>query len=218
MGKIFLIEETQALESLKIEVHNCFKCPLGSQCIQKVYGEGPIGADIMSISEAPGKEEDEQGRPYMGRAGAFWEGILASVGWQRHIMYVTNVIKCRPPNNKYNEDLSEADICMPFLRKQISIVQPKMILAFGRLAGYGLGILSKQNFKMKLGPILGIQKVPYEYVGHDKNPRMATVVWCYHPSYLMRGNKEKECAITFEYLFEAKEIYNGMVKEEIGDW
>lgn len=218
MGRIFLIEEEKALGSLKDEVHNCFQCPLGAQCTQKVFGEGPIGADVMSISEAPGADEDQHGRPYMGRAGAFWEGMLGSVGWQRSNMYVTNVIKCRPPQNKYNEDLSEADACIPFLRKQISIQQPKVILAFGRLAGYGLGLLTKNSFKTTLGPKLGVQKVPYEYVGHDKDPRMATVVWLYHPSYLMRGDKEKDCASTFEYLFEAKGIYDGLVKEEIGEW
>jgi len=217
MTNIFLVDETQALEHLKQEIHYCFKCPLGSQCTGKVVGEGPLGADIMSVSEAPGAEEDRHGRPYMGRAGAFWEGILASVGWDRYSMYVTNVIKCRPPNNQYNKDLSEADMCLPYLRKQISIQQPKLILAFGRLAGYGLGLITKQNFSAQLSPLLGIQEVPYEYVGHDKNPRMATVVWLYHPSYLMRGKKEKDCARMFNYLFEAKQRH-GLDTEEIGNW
>lgn len=215
---IFLIEEERALESLEAEVKNCFQCPLGSQCTQKVFGEGLTCADVMSISEAPGTDEDKHGRPYMGKAGSFWEGMLGSIGWKRNQIYVTNLIKCRPPQNKYNEDLSEADACVPFLRKQISIQQPKIILAFGRLAGYGLGLITKQSFKSKLGPKLGVQKLPYEYVGHDKEPKMSTVVWLYHPSYLMRGNKERDCAVTYGYLAEAKRIYDELVKEKTREW
>lgn len=209
---ILLMEEEKALEKLRDEVVACQKCPLGSQCTQKVFGEGPVGAKIMSISEAPGKEEDETGKPYMGRAGSYWEGMLKSVEWERSHIYTCNTLKCRPPNNRYNKDLSEADKCIPYLHKQISIHTPRLILIFGKLAGYALGLLPKDQYDKTYRHLLGIQPKPYEYRDLEGKLGMATVAWLYHPSYLMKGQKARaqDNAMMYGIMVKAKEIYDGM--------
>lgn len=203
------------LKELAQEIETCTQCPICANCKSRIVGEGPLGGvTVMSLSEASGADEDRVGSPYQGKAGKFWESMIGSVGWQRHNLYVTNVLKGRPPNNKYNPNLSEVDACIPYLERQISIVTPAIILAFGKLAGYALGIITKETFSARMTPKLGKQKNPYEYTDVHGNQCLATVYWLYHPSYLMRGKKEKECALMFEYLYEAKEEYDGLVARQ----
>jgi DNA polymerase len=196
----------QLLDELREENKSCFECAFGSTCTQKVFGEGPIGAHIMSVSEAPGADEDATGRPYAGKAGKFWEGMLRSIGWDRSFIYVCNALKCRPPNNKI-EGLQELDACKHFLIKQVSIIRPKMILVFGKPAAYALGILAQADYGKPVKNKLGIQKAPYSYVGIDSVQRTARVMWTYHPSYLQnKPDGRNYCFQAYKQLHDAKKL------------
>jgi uracil-DNA glycosylase len=203
---IFLMEEEKQLEKLKQEAIGCYECSFGHSCTQKVFGEGPLGGSIMSISEAPGAEEDASGRPYMGKAGRFWEGMLRSVGMERSNLYICNALKCRPPNNKI-EGLVELDACKHFLIKQVAIIQPRLILVFGKPAAYALGILAQADYGKPVKTRLGIQKEPYKYVGLDGVQRTARIMWTYHPSYLQnKPDGRNYCFQAYKQLCDAKKL------------
>lgn len=189
------------------EALHCLECAFGSTCTQKVFGEGPVNAQIMSISEAPGAEEDKTGRPYMGKAGDFWEGMLQSVGWSRDQLYICNALKCRPPNNKIPDGFVELDACKHFLIKQVSIVQPSFLLVFGKPAAYSLGILSRADYGKPVKNRLGVQKRPYKYTGIDGYEREAKVLWTYHPSYLMsKPDGKAYCYQVYKQLCDFKKL------------
>jgi DNA polymerase len=203
---IFLMEEQKQLDKLKEEAIACYECGFGKTCTQKVFGEGPMGAHIMSVSEAPGADEDATGRPYAGKAGRFWEGMLRSIGWERSFIYVCNALKCRPPSNKI-EGLTEIDTCKHFLIKQVSIIQPKLILVFGKPAAYALGILAQADYGKPVKFRLGVQKGPYEYVGIDGKKKTARIMWTYHPSYLQnKPDGRAYCFQAYKQLYDAKKL------------
>lgn len=209
------MEEDKALEQLKHDVGECYACPWGSSCKNRVFGEGPLGAEIMSISEAPGADEDKTGRPYAGKAGRFWEGMLQSVGWHRNNLYVCNVLKCRPyfngKGNAYNPDLSDIDACLTFIQKQIVYNQPKLILTFGKVPLYALGFIEKQDFSKAYSKRLGMQSQPYTYYDLDGKMQMATVFSLFHPSYLMQHGRSY-CGQMYIYLEEAKEHFHELAE------
>lgn len=204
---IFMIEEQRQLEALEQEADKCYVCSFGNSCTQKVFGEGPVGANIMSISEAPGADEDRTGTPYAGKSGKFWEGMLQSVGWNRGNMYVCNSLKCRPPHNKIPDGFIELDACNHFLIKQVQLVQPRLLLVFGKPAAYSLGILTKENYGKPVKNKLGIQKKPYIYEGLDGHQKTAKVLWTYHPSYLENKPQGREyCFQAYKQLCDAKKM------------
>lgn len=208
---IFLMQEERALNALREEVVACYACSFGHTCTQKVFGEGPLGSSVMSISEAPGAEEDATGLPYRGRAGAFWEGMLASVGWQRDYIYVCNSLKCRPPQNKIPDGFIELNACQHFLIKQVSIIQPKLLLVFGKPAAYSLGILTAKDYAKPVKSRLGIQKAPYRYVAIDGTEKTARVMWTYHPSYLMsKPDGRNYCFQAYKQLDDARKLLEAM--------
>jgi uracil-DNA glycosylase family 4 len=119
------------LSELYQQVAACLKCEIAKTRTRAVPGEGAENADIMFIGEAPGWHEDQQGRPFVGPAGQFLDKLLASIGLKREQVYITNVIKTRPPNNR--EPLpTEIHNCRPYLERQIEIIHPKMIVTLGR--------------------------------------------------------------------------------------
>ncbi len=118
------------VESIK----NCTKCPLHLSRKNSVPGEGPLNADIMVVGEAPGRSEDEQGRPFVGAAGKLLDRLLKEAGLERGKVYITNVVKCRPPNNR-DPKPEEITACLPYLLEQVRLVKPKVIIAVGRIAG-----------------------------------------------------------------------------------
>jgi len=121
------------LEMLAAEVARCTRCPLHRGRTKAVPGDGPEDAEIMFIGEAPGFHEDQQGRPFVGAAGRFLEELLESIGLTREEVYITNVIKCRPPSNR--EPLpDEIEACKPFLNQQIELIQPKLVVTLGRFS------------------------------------------------------------------------------------
>ncbi|MCC6044533.1 MAG: uracil-DNA glycosylase [Desulfurococcaceae archaeon] len=121
-------------EGLVSEILSCTRCPLYSSRTRAVPGEGPLNASIMFVGEAPGRSEDLEGRPFVGSAGKLLDSLLSSIGVERGGVYITNVVKCRPPGNREPFD-SEVRACNPYLRRQISMIKPKIIVALGRIAG-----------------------------------------------------------------------------------
>ncbi|MFQ6016196.1 MAG: uracil-DNA glycosylase [Anaerolineae bacterium] len=113
------------------EIAVCQQCELSQSRKKAVPGEGPEDADLIFIGEAPGFHENEQGRPFVGAAGNFLEELLASIGLNRNDVYITNVVKCRPPGNR-DPLVKEVEACRPYLHRQIELIKPKMIVTLGR--------------------------------------------------------------------------------------
>jgi uracil-DNA glycosylase family 4 len=121
------------LEALHEQIRVCTRCQLHAGRTNAVPGEGPEQADIIFIGEGPGFHEDKQGRPFVGAAGQFLEELLASIGLKREDVFITNVIKCRPPANRDPES-GEIEACREFLDRQIELIQPKMVVTLGRFS------------------------------------------------------------------------------------
>ena len=115
------------------QVRSCTKCALHQSRTSAVPGEGPEGADIMFVGEAPGFHEDRQGRPFVGAAGKFLDELLAMIGLRREEVYICNVLKCRPPQNR-DPQSDEIEACKPYLDRQIELIQPKIVVTLGRFS------------------------------------------------------------------------------------
>ncbi|MBN1877520.1 MAG: uracil-DNA glycosylase [Anaerolineae bacterium] len=159
----------QALESLYREVQQCTRCVLHTGRTFAVPGAGPIDADIMFIGEAPGFHEDQQGIPFVGRAGQFLNELLEKNGIDRKKVYIGNVIKCRPPGNREPKQ-EEVDACLPYLERQIELVNPKVIVTLGR---YSMALAYKDE---KISVIHG---QPRKVSGRIYFPM-------YHPAAILR--------------------------------
>ena len=164
-------KKTKNLDSLYDKIHNCQNCPLGKTRKNFVFGTGNPDADIMLIGEAPGADEDEKGLPFVGRAGQLLTKIIESIGLTREDVFICNILKCRPPENRAPFP-TEIDECEPYLIKQIELIQPKFILALGLTAIDTL--LKKKN---KMGEIRGT----------IQNYHGIKMVVTYHPAALLRN-------------------------------
>lgn len=122
-----------SLEKIATEVRGCPLCKLSRTRKNAVPGEGQLAAKIMFVGEAPGRSEDEKGRPFVGAAGKILDDLLKKAGIERSQVFITNVVKCRPPNNRVPED-DEAAACSPYLDRQIALIRPKVICILGRTA------------------------------------------------------------------------------------
>jgi DNA polymerase len=169
-----------AWQELRAAVPACTRCGLHKERTQTVFGVGNPRAQWMIIGEAPGAEEDRQGEPFVGRAGQLLNAMLAAIGLKREDVFIANILKCRPPQNR-DPKPEEAASCAPYLQKQIELVQPRIILALGRIAA--------QNLLRTDTPIGRMRGQRYEYP-HPKVP----VVVTYHPAYLLRSPTEKRKA------------------------
>lgn len=123
------------LRQLARTVHDCTRCPLHQGRIRAVAGEGPPNAEIMLIGEGPGFYEDKQGRPFVGASGKFLEELLGSIGYKREDVFIANVVKCRPPNNR-DPQPEELAACQGYLDRQIELIDPKVIVTLGRYSMY----------------------------------------------------------------------------------
>lgn len=123
--------KSDQLQELAQEIANCKKCKLCKNRTQTVPGAGSPDAEVLFIGEAPGRDEDIQGLPFVGAAGKFLNQMLESIGWKRDDVFIANVCKCRPPDNR-DPAPEEAEACWPYLAKQIEILQPKIIITLGR--------------------------------------------------------------------------------------
>jgi len=168
---------TESWDSLKREVAACRLCPLAESRTQTVFGVGNPRADWMIIGEAPGADEDRQGEPFVGRAGRLLNEMLAAVGLRRPDVFIANILKCRPPNNR-DPHADEVEACTDYLRRQVELIAPRLIIALGRIAAQNL-----LGENATLGRMRGRL---YSYPGTD-----IPVVVTYHPAYLLRSPGQK---------------------------
>lgn len=176
----------EQLNELAKEVASCEKCPLHVSRSQSVFAQGSASAKLMIIGEAPGFHEDKQGKPFVGKAGQLLDKMLFSIGLSKEEVYIANVIKCRPPENRDPHE-DEIKACSQYLKKQIALVNPKLILGVGRFAGQFL-----LGQKM---PLSQMRKKSHQY---EEKP----VLVSYHPVYLLRSPQDKKQA--FDDLLEVK--------------
>ncbi|HXG05814.1 MAG TPA: uracil-DNA glycosylase, partial [Nitrososphaera sp.] len=126
-------EHGDSLEKVAIEVKGCSLCKLSRTRKNAVPGEGQLAAKIMFVGEAPGRIEDEKGKPFVGAAGRVLDELLKKAGIERSQVFITNVVKCRPPNNRVPEE-DEVAACRPYMQRQIALIRPKVICILGRTA------------------------------------------------------------------------------------
>ncbi len=164
-------------EDITRSIHQCESCALAKNCTQKVPGVGNQQADLMIIGEGPGHDEDIKGEPFVGRSGQLLDKMLQAIGISRSQVFITNIVKCRPPNNR-DPHRDEVQACSIFLRAQIKQIDPKVILSVGRISAHSL--LQSTSPVGKL--IQDIHQLPESNI-----PIKVT----YHPAYLLRNPSAK---------------------------
>jgi DNA polymerase len=169
-------------QELAAQVSACTRCALHAGRTQTVFGVGRRDAELFVIGEAPGADEDRQGEPFVGRAGQLLNAMLRAIGLPRSEVYIANILKCRPPNNRDPEPLESA-ACTPYLTRQIELVQPRVLLAVGRI--------SAQWLLQTDTPIGRLRGRVLRY-GERNTPLVVT----YHPAYLLRTPLAKATAWT----------------------
>ncbi|MBN1393335.1 MAG: uracil-DNA glycosylase [Sedimentisphaerales bacterium] len=179
--KANLADKTAELEKISDEVKQCRKCDLGSLRTNAVPGEGNPNARILFVGEGPGADEDAQGRPFVGRAGQLLNKVIAACGLKREEVFIANIVKCRPPENR-EPRADEIINCFPYLQRQIEIINPDVIVALGAPAARTL-----LNTNKSIGQLRG-QFHEY-YAGLGKPP--IKVMPTYHTAYLLRNYSEE---------------------------
>jgi len=169
---------TDNWNELQAEVANCTKCTLCKTRTQTVFGAGNKQADWMLVGEAPGQHEDEQGLPFVGNAGLLLTEMLRAIGLTREEVFITNILKCRPPNNR-DPHADEVESCNEYLQRQQKLIRPKIILAIGRIAAQTL-LKTDEPLARLRGKVHTFNNTP--------------VVVVYHPAYLLRSLPEKRKA------------------------
>jgi DNA polymerase len=169
--------QAMELKAFEQDIHDCQNCPLGSSRKSFVFGSGNPQAKVLFVGEAPGADEDDQGLPFVGRAGQLLTKIIESTQtWKRSDVFICNVLKCRPPGNRTPLP-EEVEQCMPYLAEQIQIIQPKLIMALGAVAGQTL-LKSKDS----------VGKMRNRWHDYQGIPLRVT----YHPSALLRFDGYKK--------------------------
>jgi len=166
-----------ALAAVRTDIgDDCSRCKLHTLGRRQIaFGVGNAEADLMFVGEAPGADEDQQGIPFVGRAGQLLTKIIEAIGLRRDDVYIANVIKCRPPGNR-NPEQDEVETCEPFLFRQIDVIKPKVIVALGTFAARAL--------LRTLDPISRLRGRVYDYRG-------AKLIPTFHPAYLLRNPSSK---------------------------
>ncbi len=182
------------LPMLKSLAENCTKCDLHLTRTNFVFGVGNPNAKVMVIGEAPGKDEDEKGEPFVGRAGQLLNKMLIAINFPREEVYIANILKSRPPGNR-DPKPHEVAACEPYLWKQIEIIKPKMILCVGRVAGNNL-------LKLESDSLAAMRGKTFDFMG-------AKVMVTYHPAALMRNPAWKVGA--WEDLKKFRKLYDELV-------
>jgi DNA polymerase len=170
--------ENNNLASLDEVVKKCKKCNLHKTRKNTVFGEGDPDSDIMIIGEAPGREEDEVGRPFIGRAGKLLNEFLKSIGLNRDLVFIVNTIKCRPPENRDPETV-EINACSDYLDQQINIIKPKVLVLLGKIAANRL-----------LGEDIPMSELRLKKFFIDKYD--IPIIVFYHPAYILRSPSQKK--------------------------
>jgi uracil-DNA glycosylase len=176
---------------LRERVAACTRCGLSATRTQTVFGVGNLQAEWLVVGEAPGAEEDRQGEPFVGRAGQLLNAMLRAIGLKREQVYIANVLKCRPPQNR-DPVAAETMECLPYLDRQIALLRPKIMLVVGRIAAQNL---------LRTDAKLGALRQQVHSFGVSGVPLVVT----YHPAYLLRSPAEKRKA--WEDLKFAREVF-----------
>ncbi|HEY4732456.1 MAG TPA: uracil-DNA glycosylase, partial [Gammaproteobacteria bacterium] len=177
----------------------CIACELHKTRTQTVFGVGNRTAEWLIIGEAPGADEDRQGEPFVGRAGQLLNAMLLAIGLKREEVYIANILKCRPPENREPRP-EEVASCEPFLKHQIALLKPRIILAVGRIAA--------QNLLKSEEPIGAMRGKRYTY----EDTGIPLVV-TYHPAYLLRSPQEKRKA--WQDLLFAREVFKSQSQQSV---
>jgi uracil-DNA glycosylase family 4 len=184
---------TTSIAELDAAIHSCMQCPLGATRTNFVFGSGNPNATLMVVGEAPGADEDAQGLPFVGRAGQLLTKILEAIDFQRDDVYICNILKCRPPNNR-KPTAAETDECEPYLTKQIQLVRPRIILALGLTAANTL-LKNKLSMSDLRGNVHSYADIPL----------MVT----YHPAALLRNPEWKKH--TWEDVKHLRTVHDNLV-------
>jgi DNA polymerase len=172
-----IADPAQALRVIREDLGDCTRCRLHKQGRKQiVFGVGNPKADLMFIGEAPGADEDQQGEPFVGRAGQLLNNMIKAMGLRREDVYIANIIKCRPPGNRTPER-DECETCSPFLMRQIAVIRPKAIVALGAVAAKTL---------------LAINAPMSEFRGRWYDFRGTKLAVTYHPAFLLRDPRQKK--------------------------
>jgi len=176
------------------EVMNCYKCALSTKRKNVVFGEGNLKAVIMFVGEGPGEVEDNTGRPFVGRAGQLLDKMIEAIGLKRENVYIANIVKCRPPGNRVPRD-DEAETCLPYLRNQVAIIRPKIIVCLGATA---VKYIVDRSAKIT------------EIRGNWVEKKGFWIMPTYHPAALLRDPAKKVEA--WEDFKKIRQKYEEMVK------
>lgn len=182
------------LDELNRMICECRKCALGATRTKFVFGVGNPNATLMLIGEAPGADEDAQGEPFVGRAGQLLNKILEAIHFQRSDVYICNILKCRPPNNR-KPTPEESELCKPYLKKQIALVKPKVILCLGLTAAENL-LGTHESMSRLRGRVMNYEGVP--------------VMVTYHPAALLRNPNWKRP--TWEDVQAVRKLHDDLLK------
>ena len=188
-------ENANSLQKLEELINGCQKCVLAKNRNKFVFGSGNPNADVMVIGEGPGAEEDKQGLPFVGRAGKLLTDILKAINFTRDEVFIANVVKCRPPGNRTPQQ-QEMDTCIPYLKKQIDLIKPKLILCLGLTAAQGI---------LKLNTNLSSMRGKFYDFENTK------VLVTYHPAALLRNPNWKKPA--WEDVQKFRALYDELIKK-----
>lgn len=169
-------DKPSALKLIREDIGDCTRCRLHKGRTNLVFGVGNVNADLMFIGEGPGADEDAQGEPFVGRAGQLLNNMITAMGIKREDVYIANVVKCRPPQNRTPEK-DECDTCSPFLMRQIDVIKPKVIVALGAVAAKNLLAVNDSMGNLR---------------GHWYDFRNSKLLVTYHPAYLLRDPRQKK--------------------------
>lgn len=180
-GRVTPDERRQALDQVAAEVSVCTRCPLSAHRTNSVPGEGHPETEVVFVGEGPGFNEDREGRPFVGAAGGLLNELLRAIGWQREEVFITNVVKCRPPGNRDPEP-NEIAACAPYLRRQLEALDPAVVVTLGR---YSLGTFMP-------GARIGAVHGTHQPIDPATGARDATAYAMYHPAAALRQYSLRE--------------------------
>lgn len=190
-------EFAETLDELNAKINTCTKCGLSKLRTNFVFGVGNPNADVVVIGEAPGADEDAQGEPFVGRAGQLLNKILEATGFKREEVFILNILKCRPPGNR-NPAPDEAELCRPYLDKQLKLINPKLLLLLGKVASETL-LKTKEPLNKLRGKV-------HDYKGWK-------LMITFHPAALLRNPNWKRP--TWEDMQQFKALYEEMTGKKL---
>src|SRR5260221_10101939 len=171
-----LSDKPSALKLIREDIGECTRCRLHKSRTNLVFGVGNMNADLMFVGEGPGADEDAKGETFVGRAGQLLNNMISAMGIKREDVYIANVVKCRPPQNRTPEK-DECDTCSPFLMRQIDVIKPKAIVALGAVAAKNLLAVNDSMANLR---------------GRWYDFRNSKLLVTYHPAYLLRDPRQKK--------------------------